>query len=348
MNRRHVLTGTCVVCLGILLIWLLWPRKAPKPQAKDVAVSATPPVLTAIVPAPAQQPPTKEEQKRIKDERASSIRSAIEGTNVPINFWGKVVDQDKRPLPGVAVSYQYQTEHVLLPGVAWARSEVHKGQTSTGAEGHFSIQGLRGHSLSIERFVKEGYKTPQTFSAAVSTFNYFGDTASGKYTPDKDRPVAFIMLSEQVGQDLVVFNKGDKGMRLPADGTPQRWNFWTGKKDQNGELQVTFRREPAVLANTGEPPRWEANVEIVGGGIMEAAVDEALWQAPDGGYTNAVDYPKTEQRRGTPGRSFYVKTSDGKYGRIELEIYPRDEGATVRCFINTQMNPQSGSRTVAR
>lgn len=293
-------------------------------------------------------PPTKGEQQQIEQQRANTIRSGIEGTNVPINFFGKVVDQDRHPLNGVAVSYQYQTEHVLLPGVAWARSEIHKGQATTGANGTFSIEKLRGHYLSIEGFKKEGYKVPEQFSPAVATFNYFGDTASGKFSPDKRRPIAFVMISVEAGQDLVVFNKGDKGMRVPADGTPQRRNFWTGKKDPNGELQVTFLREPAVLSNTGEPPRWEAKVEIVGGGIMEAARDDALWQAPEAGYLNALDYPKTEQRRGTPNRAFYVKTADDKYGRIELELFPRDEGATVRCFIKTQMNPKAGSRSVAR
>lgn len=348
MNRRAILIGAAAVFLATVLIWLLWPREQlPQRLAQEVATPA-PAAATPSTPT-AALPPTKEEQQQSKQERANTLRSAIEGTNVPINFWGKVVDLERHALSGVAVSYQYQTEHVLLPGVAWARSEVHKGQTTTGADGLFSIEGLRGHSLSISGFSKSGYKVPEKFSPAVATFNYFGDTASGRFIPDKDRPVEFVMISQSAVGSLVVSGGNfGKTLRLAGDGTPLRWNLWTGKKDPNGELQVTFQREPATLTKTGQASRWAAKVEIVGGGILEAPNDAARWQAPEAGYLNDVDYPKTEQKRGTPSRAFYVKTADDKYGRIELELFPSDEGATVRCLIKTQMNPQAGSRTVER
>lgn len=348
MKRGHILPGIAVVCVIALVSCWLWLRQEQS-QPWVLENAPSPPMVPSETEAATTEPMTQEKQQEIAKQRDASIRASIEGSNVPINFWGKVVDQDGRPLNGVVVNYQYQTEHVLLPGVAWARSAVHKGVVTTTGYGIFSIEKLRGHFLSIEGFKKDGYKVPEQFSPAVATFNYFGDTAGGKFSPDKQRPVEFVMLSEGSVPQLIVLG-GDfgNGMRIPADGTPERWNLWTGRKDSNGELQVTFRREPAVLSNTGEPPLWEAKLEMIGGGIMEAARDRSLWQAPEGGYVGTIDYPKTEQKRGTRRRAFYVKTADDKYGRIELELFPRDEGATVRCLIKSQMNPKPGSRTLAR
>jgi hypothetical protein len=132
---------------------------------------------------------------------------------------------------------------------------------------------------------------------------------------------------------------------VPGDGTAIRWNLWKGQSDPNGELQFTFTREPADLARVGPPVTWSAKIEISGGGIIEAQPDEVIYRAPEEGYASAVDYPKTEQKRGVSARSFYVKTADGKYGRLQLELYPGDEGPTARVLIKAYMNP-SGSKAL--
>ncbi|MEQ1851398.1 MAG: hypothetical protein ABMA01_07375, partial [Chthoniobacteraceae bacterium] len=70
-----------------------------------------------------------------------------------------------------------------------------------------------------------------------------------------------------------------------------------------------------------------------------------LHQAPGAGYAPTVDYPKAEQKRGVSARSFYVKTADGKYGYLQLELYPGDDGPAARCLIKASMNP-SGLRNL--
>jgi hypothetical protein len=106
-----------------------------------------------------------------------------------------------------------------------------------------------------------------------------------------------------------------------------------------------FERDPAVLTRVGQPVTWSAKVAILGGGIVEALPDEPFYRAPLEGYVSELDYPKVQQKRGVPTRSFYIKTADGKYGRIGLDLYVDDEGPAARCLVKTVMNP-SGSRVL--
>jgi len=339
MNRRSItIAATTSSALALLLMWWM-SRREPKPQPDSAASGVTRQDMVSASPS-ATTPIREEERKQKQEERAKTIFQAIEGTNVPINFWGKVIDQDKRPIAGVKVSYNYSTEHGNIVGVAWGRQKIYKDETATDGAGSFAVTGLRGHDLTLESLNKEGYQyTPR--GAAV--YNFYGNTSGGKFTPDPNNPVLFVMVNKATAEPLVSYGGHfGKTMRVPGNGTPTRWNLWKGQSDANGELQITFTREPAVLARVGPPVTWSAKIEVIGGGIIEAPPDEAIYRAPEEGYASAVDYPKTEQKRGVSARSFYVKTADGRYGRLQLEIYPGDQGPTARCLIKASMNP-SGS-----
>jgi hypothetical protein len=267
----------------------------------------------------------------------------IERTNVSINFWGKVVDQNQRLIGGVKVQYTYSTEHGNLSRSAWGEQKIHKGEVTTDAAGIFAIHGIKGHTLTIESLVKEGYKYE---SRGVKVYDYYRDKAFEKFTPEQARPVVFVMVNKAAAEPLISYGGAfGKTLRLPGDGTPARWSLWRGQPDPNGELKLTLKREPPVIARVGQSVNWSAKVEVIDGGIVEASPDEPLYQAPAEGYVSELDYSKVEQKHGVPARSFYIKTADGKYGRIELDLYADDEGPTARCLIKASMNP-SGSQNL--
>jgi hypothetical protein len=228
-------------------------------------------------------------------------------------------------------------------GVAWSASKVHKASTTSDGVGRFSIAGIRGSGLTIESLKKDGY---QYNPRGAKMYDYYGSTAAGKFIPERSNPVVFVMVEKAATEQLVSYG-GDFGktMRVPADGTPLRWNLWRGQRDPSGELQVTFKREPPLLTRVGSPTTWSAKIEVIKGGIVESQPDEALYRAPEHGYTPVVQYPKIQQKQGVPQRSFYIKTGDEKYGRIELRLYADDEGPSARCLIKAYMNP-SGSRNL--
>jgi hypothetical protein len=152
------------------------------------------------------------------------------------------------------------------------------------------------------------------------------------------------MLSKAAAEPLVSYGGSfGKTIRLPGDGSLARWSLWKAQFDPKGELQITFKREPAVLTRPGQVVTCSARIAIVGGGIVNASPDAELYRAPENGYVSEIEYPKTEQTRGVTARSFYITTADGKYGRIELDLYADDEGPTARCLVKCFMNP-SGSR----
>ena len=344
MKRRTILiAGVAVIpVLALLAAWWLAPRQqlpnvGQPTQTEDAAKSGVNAAPTAAT------PPREDAGPLQQHERAKTISRLIESSNVPIDFWGKVIDQNGNPVASVEVTFIYTTEHANVAGVAWGRQEVHQGSVVSDQTGVFSITGLRGNGLSIKDLRKEGFEYKPHRS---SSFDYYGSTAAGKFTPDPRNPFLFVMVNQTTAEPLVSYGGNfGKTMRVPGDGTPSRWNLWNGQPDPKGDLQITFSREPAALARVGPPRAWSAKVEVVGGGITEAPADEAIYRAPEDGYASAVDYPKVEQKRGVSARTFYVKTADGKYGRVQLELYPGDEGPTARCLIKAQMNP-SGSRNL--
>jgi hypothetical protein len=343
MNRRIApITGIAVLAVALLAIWWLTLRErlptisqaTPPMEPAKVATSATP---------SASNPAREEVRQQQQEVRAKTIFQAIEGTNVPIKLFGKVVDQNEQPIAGVSVRYSYSTEQGNMLGVAWAKQIIHKGEAATDAAGMFTVSGMKGHALTIEILAKEGYEYK---SRGANVYNFYGDTLSGKFTPESKSPVIFVMVSKATAEPLVSYGGSfGKTMRLPGDGTPVRWSLWNGRTDPTGELQLTLKRDPAVLARVGQPVTWSAKVEVIGGGIVEAMPNNPIYRAPEEGYAQAIDYPKAEQMRGVPARSFYIRTAEGKYGRVELDLYADDEGATARCLIKASMNP-SGSRNL--
>lgn len=342
--RKTIIGGAMVLILIALVFIFVKPQRKhsdhlQQPQKAEVypkAINSPTPLTIGT-----QNAIEKRKQKQL--ERARAIAGAIEGTNVPIEFFGKVVDQDGQPLQDVTVLYSYSVEKGNKLGVPWGQQLIEKNRTSTGKSGLFSIVGVKGHTLAIDSLNKDGYKQIRRESW---NFDYYESSAAGKFEPLSNKPVVFTMLAEITAEHLVVYG-GDFGlpMDVPGNGSPVRWNLWKGRLDPNGELQITLKREPAFVDQNRKITKWDAQIGVAGGGIIEASSDESIFRAPEAGYSPLVEYPKMEQKRGIPRRSFYVKTSDGKYGRIELELYYDDNGPNARCFIKAYLNP-SGSRNL--
>lgn len=343
MSRRRLAIIFVITAgaIGIIGTWS-WHRrpllsrfqqKVTGPPDKRVSTSDNPPSSAS----------TETESEIKRQERVRSLRVAIERANVPIAFFGKVTDQDDNALPDVSVIYNYSVEEGNSVGVPWSNTKVVKGQAMSDSSGAFAIAGIKGSALHIESLQKSGFRH---HVRGAMVFNYFGRTASDKFIANPDKPVVFVMVNQSIDQPLV--SSGGtfgKTLRLPGDGTPIRWNLWKGQVDPNGELRITFKRDPVVLALVGQSATWSARVGIVAGGIIEAPPDEPFYRAPLDGYVAELEYPTREQKPGMSARAFYVKTAGGKYARLQMELYPDDEGSTVRCLLKIAINP-SGSRNL--
>lgn len=280
-----------------------------------------------------------EDEVSDREDRAKMIRRLIEAANVPIEFWGKVTDQDGVPLEGVKIAYTGLILWGNDVGVSWEPKE-HKGQAVSDATGSFAITGFKSNSLGLDSFSKPGYVYR---GRPNHSFDFGGNMPEHKFVPQRDKPVCFAMVYERILEPLTQL-KGR--LRVSGNGTIGRWNLWSGEPDDDGELAVSLRRVPAILKFPEFPSIWSADLQIVGGEIMEAPWEEEIHRAPESGYSATVPYSKEPEKQGIIGCAYYLRTRNGNYGRIQVSLYPGDDGPSARCFITSDMNPRPGSRNL--
>jgi hypothetical protein len=280
-----------------------------------------------------------EDELSDREDRAKMIRRLIDAANVPIAFWGKVTDQDGVPVEGVKIAYTCLILHGNDFGISW-EPKMRRGQAVTDAAGSFAITGLRGNPLGLDSFGKLGYVYR---GRPNHSFDFGGNTPERKFVSQRDKPVSFVMLNERVLEPLIQL---EGSLRVSGDGTVGRWSLWSGEPDDDGELAVSLRRVPAVLRFPEFPSTWTAEVQIVGGEIMEAAWEEEFHRAPESGYSATVPYSKEPEKQGIIGCAYYLRTRNGNYGRIQVSLYPGDDGPSARCFITSDMNPRPGSHNL--
>lgn len=94
MNRRHIIVST-VLAIGVLTVW----RGCSKPQKQAIPPKPSPDSVSwRIPPKSTKEPETKEEYEAIIREKSIAFAKQ---NNAPIAFYGRVVDQDGKPLEGV-------------------------------------------------------------------------------------------------------------------------------------------------------------------------------------------------------------------------------------------------------
>jgi hypothetical protein len=335
MKRLWIATAAFVV---FIVLGILWKTSVIHTEVAKSTVKGTDigtPAATRLA-----MPDVETVNGTPNRARVDEVRRIVEAANVPINFWGKVTDQDGLPLSGVSVTYACSIDHGNDQGVAWIEQEIQRGEIGSGADGSFSILGLRGHDLTIESLTKPNYTYKMRFN---HSYNFYGDAPSGRFIPNQAKPITLAMIHKDRLEGLI---QSEGTLHLRGDGTPERWNLWNGEAEPAGELAVVFRADPGVSATPAQVVNWSADLEIVGGGITEAPWEEEVRRAPESGYLATVFYPKVDQKEGVPHRSFYLRTKEGKYGRIQVELSTSDDGRTARCFISADMNPRAGSRNL--
>jgi hypothetical protein len=115
----------------------------------------------------------------------------------PINFYGRVVDDQGKPLSGVRVELEVSKPNWLFILGAERRLARVPYQMTTGQDGQFRLVGKSGSAVRAKTFSLPGYEfKPQTKGGVPhTTFDYAGAGASAgnAHKPDPNNPVAFTM-----------------------------------------------------------------------------------------------------------------------------------------------------------
>jgi hypothetical protein len=265
------------------------------------------------------------------DPKAALIDGIMTGENAkPLDFYGRVVDQEGRPVPGVKI----RAGIGLV--VSFTQSGGHFVNSETDSGGNFQFLGLHGAGMGPFILSKDGYSYDQNSPTS---------SRPSDYVPDAERPVIFHVWKLK-GPEPMVHVKVHA--YVPCDGTPEGFDVLTADADPAGDLVITLTRNP-VQIDRNRPFDWSATVEIRNGGGLIPINDSYPYEAPAGGYEPKVtiDMPTANKSwRDSFDQSYYFMSGNGKvYGRMEVRIKADFQPPPTLFNVDIYANP-AGSRNL--
>lgn len=341
--RKHIWISCLLVILVATVGLLLWQHdrnmsRTDTDQVKQISATtqtkATNQVQNSI------NSPSIQQSRMPAVDRVQKLRASVDSMNVPIAFWGKVVDQDGKPLAGAKVKIGIRKWFVTVTLGAEAKNIRH--EFVTGSDGIFTVSEPSGDVVSIEEISKEGYELS---SKMVRAFNYGRGSVA-----NPDNPALFAMWKRGEPQNLLKF---DKDLRIPYDGTPVTFDLLKGTRDVganiSGDLRITLLRTPLkIQLGRRENYDWTATIEAPNGEVIES-VDEFMYRAPENGYSAKIEIKMSaSDPLWSPNKSvaLYFKSRSGQcYGRAIVEFRTGSDQPTTGFTLKTAIN-SSGSRSV--
>lgn len=319
MRPRFIVPFGVLVAAILAVIFWLKPHQHTivLPPSQEAVQSTNPPSAgnASVVPQSASHArpatiPSVNQQSLVthKVETPEQARQEIESANVPIEFYGRIIDQNSNPVPDVKINIGIRHWTMPDPTVQLAGSDtIHLDQISD-ANGRFEFHGATGDGFGIG-ITKDGYELePNRYS--------FGPTA-GSY----DNPVVFKMWSTNIHEKLIT---GEKAFHIVPDGRPYFIDLTkcTIAESGAGDLKVWVKRPEQVTY--GQRYDWSCEIDVMNGGLLVAS-DFSMYLAPTDGYVSSFQFEQTVGSGwgdSTGARRFYVTLNNGQeYGCITIELY---------------------------
>ena len=249
---------------------------------------------------------------------------------MPINFYGKVIDEAGQPVQGAKVRFQWTDT---------SESGTSERLTESNAQGMFSLTNQNGKRLLV--FVSnEGY---HAVNRGRGSFEYGAFFEPNFIKPDPNNPVVFRLLKKRVPEPII--QHGPTLLAARDDGTSTHLDLATGKSTVAGSGNLAVRITKG--ASRGNRFDWTVTVEGVGGAGLIQTTDEFMVMAPADGYQPRLTFGQKasdKQYQSEMRTRFYVKTGDGKYARVEMRVIP-EYHETAALDLTVALNP-SGSRNL--
>lgn len=262
-----------------------------------------------------------------EDSRLEKLGSLIRIAQAPVEFYGKIVDQDGVPIPGVCVVWS-----VGKAGYFASQPDT-RGESFSDSVGMFSVSNQRGRALQIDSMKKEGYRESKGGSKSFS----FGDN-SDPHIPDPKKPVIFLMIKDNLPKNQ--FSE-EQEIHLIWNGEPNRIKLI----GQDSMLIVTATRD----RNSGQIDgfSWSMDISIAGGKVFELAAGAALL-APVDGYVENIRFGFQANEAGWQAggdKNVVFKTKDGNYGIVCINFYTNREDGRKSLYVKSTIN-LSGHRNL--
>lgn len=243
----------------------------------------------------------------------------------PINFFGRVVDENNQPVEGASVDFKWTD--LSTNGT----SEYH---TTSDSVGLFSMVDQRGKRLSVSAS-KPGYYSAA--DARLASFEY-ANPADGLFTPDPNNPVVLHLRKKGAGVDLTTSQYGmspDFPISIPRDGTLVNLDVMQRKVGGTGQIQISESKPERGAWQ--QATAWWFRMQVPDGGFVEQK-DEFPFEAPESGYQPIVQFDFQQgQTNWTTGfkKDFYIKFGNPpRYGRFQVQTDISYGGAIITYAIN--------------
>jgi len=337
MKKRAVIISVLAL-VALLLLWL-WLRDVPSARNQPSVAAGE-----ASAPATAQSPNNRSmpaDAVTGTKDRLAFARDLMEKANRPIQFFGKVIDQDNNPIPGVRVTLEIRISKELAPNII--QDVFDRPVLTTDADGRFTLTDAKGALLGVHALEKAGYEPSE--KAFRKSYWYWRDP-SQVFHPNADRPEIFRMWRKSGAEKLV---SQDRMTRIPYDGRVVTFELLTGRETAGGgDFRVALVRNPQQVKWGQRNYEWTLTIESVDGGLI-ASSDEQMYRAPADGYqARLVIHMPADDPQWTDDKSveFYLKSQGGKhYSRVKLSVMVGSEKPTTGLSFHAFINP-SGSRNL--
>jgi len=274
-------------------------------------------------------------------EKVEAIRQYMESQNIPIEFYGQVIDQNSNPVSGVIVKGVVLHIKVIVPAPWGDEDQNIPINEKTDLEGRLEARDVSGRAFDIESIQKDGYRlSPKT------QMDYAYSGVANPYHPDPQNPLIIRMWKLAEPQQLVSHHLSRIG--IPVDGQPVQFDLFNGKKvPSGGQLIVRLKRDPQIIAPRSRYD-WSLQLEIPNGGLATNN-DEFMYQAPESGYqeTFKFDMPKDADNWTTAiNQQFYIQLENGKsFGSLVVRMNTIHDTPPLGINLDIIINP-SGSRSL--
>jgi hypothetical protein len=324
--------------LVILLLWALWPRPLQREsggqeEAKPIKsqMTTTPPTEASMKLAEtpivgkviAPNNPTA-------SNRQEQWRRSIEANNVPLDFYGEVIDQDGNPLSGVYISAAVR--HATIENLG-GETQIER---TTDQSGRFDIVDVVGDSFFIKTMTKDGYEREpgqNTFGSSEGTISI---------------PIVFKMWQTNAHSPLI---SGQQSFQVQTDGRPYIIDLTKGTISESGDGDLRVSLKYLDQTTTAQMSDWSSVINVIDGALLEESNRySAMYSAPREGYTPVfrLEGKVKNGQRGTTGeRRFYVRLKGGsEYGRIVIQMFaPYNDQIPGLIRLQYTLNP-TGSLTL--
>lgn len=331
MKRQRIIIVLAVVLLAVGLFWLL---RVP-PQAPNTG--------SATVPAAAPRTAQAQSSPIAEAERFKEASALVESIfTAPIEFYGRVIDQNGDPVPYANVGYTAADKFN-------ASGSNYTGQSDE--KGNFNITGIKGAGLAVT-VRKEGYyliHNPGDRSLPTSTATFafgMGPDSYRRPAPTKDKPAVFVL--HKMGKPESLIYVGTRSYKVSKDGQPLEVKLETGGQAPVGQGDIRFER----WANDKEKNQrghfdWRLRITATEGGLIERK-GEFDFEAPSDGYQESmeIDMPASLDDKWSyaANKSFFVKTRDGHYARLNVTIQAGHN--TTPLVVDAFLNPKPGDHNL--